>query len=117
MMTEKWTVLLLRPDYASDVFGHDTFCAHVTADSPGEALRAARETACKADDTDRPEDYYCLLCVKGWVVDWQDGRGGVVCRESGLLIALHDAINSPKGVVPDSALEYYDPETYEKRRP
>jgi hypothetical protein len=26
-----------------------------------------------------------------------------------LLQALHDAINRPKGVVPDSALEFYDP--------
>ena len=30
-----------------------------------------------------------------------------------LLQALHDAINRPKGVVPDSALEFYDPEMCE----
>jgi hypothetical protein len=29
-----------------------------------------------------------------------------------LLQALHDAINSPKGVVPDSALEFYDPKKF-----
>lgn len=29
-----------------------------------------------------------------------------------LKIALHDAINSPKGVVPDSALEFYDAKKY-----
>lgn len=30
-----------------------------------------------------------------------------------LLQALHDAINLPKGVVPDSALEFYNPEMCE----
>jgi len=29
-----------------------------------------------------------------------------------LLIALHDAINRPKGVVPASAEAFYDPQTY-----
>ena len=31
-----------------------------------------------------------------------------------LLTALHDAINRPKGVVPDSALEFYDPNRFAK---
>lgn len=34
-----------------------------------------------------------------------------------LLQALHDAINSPKGVVPDSALEFYDPKKYYEDEP
>lgn len=31
-------------------------------------------------------------------------------------VALHDAIDRPKGVVPDSALRYYDPSFYESNR-
>jgi len=29
--------------------------------------------------------------------------------------ALHDAIDHPKGVVPDSAAEFYEPHTYYKK--
>lgn len=29
-----------------------------------------------------------------------------------LLVALHDAIGRPKGVVPDSAAEFYDPHRF-----
>ena len=29
-----------------------------------------------------------------------------------LLVALHESIVSPKGVVPDSAVEFYDPERF-----
>ena len=29
-----------------------------------------------------------------------------------LLVALHESIASPKGVVPDSAVEFYDPERF-----
>jgi hypothetical protein len=32
-----------------------------------------------------------------------------------LLIALHDAINSPKGVVPKSAEEFYCPNYYDNK--
>ncbi len=40
-----------------------------------------------------------------------------ICTEAageiaGLQVALHDAINRPKGVVPDSALEFYDPHKF-----
>lgn len=30
-----------------------------------------------------------------------------------LLVALHDSINSPKGVVPDSAVKFYQPEEFD----
>lgn len=33
-------------------------------------------------------------------------------REAKLVEALHDAINSPKGVVPKSAEPFYDPKRY-----
>lgn len=72
----KWTVLLLRPESRAATYGHDTFCAHVTGDSPKEALHDAREAACEADDHDTPEDYWCLFCAKGHLQDYQDGHGG-----------------------------------------
>lgn len=72
-----YTVLLLRPDYVTAAFGHDTFCAHVRGDTPEVALNAARAAACEADNEDTPEDYYCLFCADGHVIDYQDGAGGV----------------------------------------
>ena len=44
-----------------------------------------------------------------------DGICDVVFVFDKLLTALHDAIDRPKGVVPDSAIEFYDPE-YKPRK-
>lgn len=73
----KWTVLLLRPDYAADTFGHDTFLDRVMARTPAEALRIAQANACHTDNTDVPEDYFCLLCSHGHLQDLSDRGGGV----------------------------------------
>jgi len=72
-----YTILLLRPDYIASTFGHDTFCTHVEGETATDALIAARKAACEADKSDRPEDYYCLFCTDGHVIDHQDGAGGV----------------------------------------
>lgn len=74
----KWTVLLLRPDDIAGTFGHDTFCAHVEGATPKEALVAAQTEACKTDDYEELDNYYCLFCIKGHVVNYVDGHGGVV---------------------------------------
>lgn len=74
---KKYTVLLLRPDYMAATFGHDTFCAYASGATPVEALADARAAAAECDDAD-PEDYYCLLCTNGHIIDYQDGRGGVI---------------------------------------
>ena len=48
---KKWTVLLLRPDYLAEIFGHDTFRAFVEAETPAEALAEllARQPRPEAD--------------------------------------------------------------------
>ena len=72
----KWTVLLLRPDYVASEFGHDTLLVHVMATTPTEALSMAQAEACLIDRTETPEDYYCLLCTHGHLPDFSDGHGG-----------------------------------------
>lgn len=83
---KQWKVLLLRPDYAAATFGHDTYCAHILAETPKEALWEARQDAIKTDGTSVPEDYYCLSCTEGWTRDYSDGDGGVTgplsCHEA-----------------------------------
>jgi len=75
---KKWTVLLLRPDYLAATFGHDTFCAFVEAETPAQALVAARNAAIVADENpDGAADYYCLLCIRGFHQSYEDGYGGV----------------------------------------
>jgi hypothetical protein len=76
-MEKPYTILLLRPDYVAATFGHDTFCAHVKGKTREAALAEARAAACAADGQDTPDDYYCLFCTDGHVVDYQDGAGGV----------------------------------------
>jgi hypothetical protein len=80
-MKKQWTVLLLRPDFVASEFGHDTYCTHVEAKTPSEALRISQEEACITDELDVAQDrdsYYCLFCVEGHVHDYTDGSGGVV---------------------------------------
>jgi hypothetical protein len=65
----KFSVLLQRPDY----IGEDTYFTTVAAESPAEALAAARAEAMVADEADEeytdPIDYTCLLLVAGDVAD------------------------------------------------
>lgn len=83
-MSKPYTVLLLRPDYVAETFGHDTFCTHVMGETPASALIAARKEACSADESDNPEDYHCLFCVDGHVLGYQDGMGGVFGLDMGI---------------------------------
>lgn len=64
--TGRYTVLVLRPDYAAANYGQDTFLAHVQADDPALAQRLARQEAAAADHREEDsEDYYVLLTVEG----------------------------------------------------
>lgn len=75
---KKWTVLLLRPDYLAEIFGHDTFRAFVEAETPAEALAAARNEVIVADQNPGwAADYYCLLCIRGHHKSYVDGAGEV----------------------------------------
>ena len=68
-----WTVLLLKPDYAADEFGHDTLELHVEAVTEACAVKAARKLAREIDETGEPEDYYCLFCARGTVCNLAQG--------------------------------------------
>ena len=59
-----WTVLLLRPDYVAEDFGHDTLTLHVKAVTEACAAEAAQKRAYELDGTDEPADYYCLFCAR-----------------------------------------------------
>jgi hypothetical protein len=65
----KFTVLLLRPDYGTGDYGHDTWASHVEADTPGGAVVSAQEEAAQADDCDSPDDYYPLFVAEGHLQD------------------------------------------------
>ena len=62
-----WTVLLLRPDYVAEDFGHDTLTLHVKAVTEACAAEAAWKRAGGLDGTGEPADYYCLFCARGTV--------------------------------------------------
>lgn len=77
----KYSVLLLRPDYMTDNYGQDTYYAWVKADTPGHAIARARAQVIKADDVDdpdncNPDDYAVLLVLAGYqqglAWDWED---------------------------------------------
>jgi len=66
--SERYTVLLLYPDYAANNYGLDTYLAHVeTSDGPQEAVNLAAAMA-EADNgglAGKAEDFHCLLCIAG----------------------------------------------------
>ena len=70
-----YTVLLLRPDYIADEFGHDTYLAHVVATTAEDAQMRAQVEARDSDqdsDSDEwndPTDYHVLFTAMGHLRD------------------------------------------------
>ncbi len=60
-----YTVLVLRPDYAAQNYGQDTFLTQVAATTVLAAQRLAQREAAEADHLDSPQDYHVLLVVEG----------------------------------------------------
>ncbi len=68
---KNFSVLLLRPDYATDSYGTDTYFAWVTAEDPRAAVAEARREVFKvdfgevADCNNQDEDYAILAVLEG----------------------------------------------------
>jgi hypothetical protein len=68
-----YTVILLRPDHATDNYGQDTFMEHVEAEDPARALAEARRLVLEADSSGDaeidesidPRDYFCIALIEG----------------------------------------------------
>jgi hypothetical protein len=63
-----YTVILLLPDYATDNFGRDTYCDHVTSIGPASAIEVARRNCMEANDggtIDEPEDLFVIAVFSG----------------------------------------------------
>jgi len=78
VMTEKYSVLLLYPDYLSD--DNETFLAHVEGETIDEAVNQARAEALASnpgDDVD-PVDFKLIFAAAGHIDDLsgnaQEGR-------------------------------------------
>lgn len=74
---DKYSVLMLYPEYMTENFGDESYLAHVVAASVEDAMRMAQEEAYAAgasrweleDPQGDPDDFMVLLCVKGHVND------------------------------------------------
>jgi hypothetical protein len=69
----KYTVILLLPDYVADVFGQDTYLAHVDAPNAPRAVALGQHEACAADGNDVVTDYYPLAVFAGHLDDLSEG--------------------------------------------
>ncbi len=80
-MRYPFTVLTLRPDYATDNYGEDTFLAHVKAKCPEDAAKVAQgmvfadylDGADVADLIGDPEDFRVLCMFPGHLDDLSAG--------------------------------------------
>ena len=63
----KYTVLLLRPDYIAEDYGLDTYTAHVTADNVASAVVQAQNEVFVLDhrEANNPQDYACIGLFDG----------------------------------------------------
>lgn len=62
-----FTILLARPDWASDNYGLDTFLTTAEGDTPQAAVDAARLEAARADSFEEIDliDYAVLIVIAG----------------------------------------------------
>lgn len=70
-----FTVLLLKPDYASDAFGQDTALAHVEADGTADAVWKARAAVGEQiedfDIAEQEDDLFVIAVFEGHLQDVQ----------------------------------------------
>lgn len=69
----KWSVLLLRPDYIADSFGQDTILLHVEERCAKTALATAKRMVAETDQLEYLEsadDYYPLIVTTGHIADY-----------------------------------------------
>ena len=73
---EKFSVLLLYPDYYAASFGQETYYAFVEAESPDRAIALAQQQCFngRTEAIDNLEDLYPLLVTKGYNLDVQRGN-------------------------------------------
>ena len=70
-----YSVLLLYPDYATDIYGQDTYLSWIpSVDSVEEAITAAQIEAVKINNKFnniiiKPEDFFVLLVAEGYISD------------------------------------------------
>lgn len=70
--THKYTVILLRPDYATDDFGQDTLVVYAEGADPVQAVANARMDVAKADGLgkgNKGADYFVVAVMPGWQAD------------------------------------------------
>lgn len=74
-----YTVLLLRPDYATSHYGQDTYLTNVEATTVKAAVRRARlelwgvDTSNVKPTRDDLQDYFVLLVAEGRITDINPG--------------------------------------------
>lgn len=59
-----FSVLLLYPDYIAENYGQETFYESIEANTSSEAVLALQKRLGEEHETN-PDDFLCLLCLKG----------------------------------------------------
>ena len=64
---QKWTVILLYPDYIADDFGSETYINWATCEDPRLAVEQVQRKAAAANkiETKSPQDFKCIAVFPG----------------------------------------------------
>ena len=64
--TKTYTVILLRPDYATSNYGQDTWCGEGKGATPKEAMEDAKRSLMEDDDDIKDtDDLFVIACIEG----------------------------------------------------
>jgi hypothetical protein len=69
---EKYSVLLLLPDFLAKTFGHDTLMDTVEADGVQAAIAAVQKKAAASNSCEDPEAFHPLCVIAGEHEDIKD---------------------------------------------
>ena len=65
----RYTVILLLPDDIAHNYGQDSYCRHIIAPSPAQAIEIAQRDCAAIDDHDDPDAYFVIACFEGSLRD------------------------------------------------
>lgn len=76
---ERWTIVLMYPDYIAENYGEETYIDYVVAEDLKAAIARATEEAMDAndlpDDLRRPEDWAVVFACRGFIDNEYAGFG------------------------------------------
>lgn len=64
-MENKYTVVLIYPDYLAEDYPRDCYISYVNSENPRTAIKKAKQEAAKANKIKDKDDFLAIACFDG----------------------------------------------------